>query len=249
MENRAEHLLESYFANTLTEAEATELKQLVSADPALATELAFQQRVATAVQSRSFADNIQNMTWRAAAQNNSSGAAMKVFINHRYFYAAAAALALLLVAYLFIMPPSLQSVVADNSKEYPNKMKFKSLGDESEQVPENVIQAFEFYDNKKYGEASKSLQIIAANNRERMDYRFYWGVSLVKDKQYSEAIAVLSPLVQAQGAWKVPALYYLGLACAGYGDKDCARQNLEAYIESSEGVSFRAQAIAVKNAL
>ena len=249
MENRAEHLLESYFANALTAAEATELKQMVSADPGLAAELAFQQHVAKSIHSRSLAESIQNTAWQAAAQKPGSTTAIKVSIFHRYVYAAAAAMALLIAAYIFMMPPSLQSVVADNTKEYPNKMEFKSLGAESETVPENVIQAFEWYDNEKYQEAAKSLQPIVANNPDRMDYRFYWGVSLVKSERYSDAITALSPMVQNQDEWSIPARYYLGLACAGNGDRDCARQNLEAYIESPEGVTFRSQAIAVKSAL
>ena len=53
MENRAEHLIESYFANTLSQSEADELKILVSTDLNVAAELAFQQKVATKLTSRS----------------------------------------------------------------------------------------------------------------------------------------------------------------------------------------------------
>ncbi len=250
MENRAEHLLESYFANALTAAEATELKTLASADPIVAAELAFQKRVASTVQTRSLASSVQNPVWRTAAQNPFPAAtAIKVSMLPRYAYAAAAAIALLIVAYIFITPPSLQSVVADNAKEYPNKMKFKSLGGETEAVPATVIKAFELYDNQQYSEAAEALQPIVAANADRMDYRLYWAVSLVISEQYPDAITALTPLVQSQDERRIPALYYLGLACAGAGNKDCARQNLQAFIASPESVRFRKQAEAVLKAL
>ena len=249
MENRAEYLLESYFANAITAAEANELKSLASTDPGLAAELAFQQRLAASVRSGSLAAGIQNNAWKAAAQR-SPATAVKVSMLPRYAYAAAAAIALMIAAYLFMMPAAdLQTVVADNTKEYPNKMKFKSLGDEAQEVPENVIRAFGLYDAQQYDQAADALQPIVTANADRMDYRFYWGVSLVKSKQYSAAVAALSPVVQSQDEKKIPALYYLGLACAGTGDKNCARQNLQAYIDSPEGVTFRNQAKAVKEAL
>jgi len=249
MENRAEHLLESYFSNALTAAEAAELKTLAATDSNVAAELAFQRRVATSVQSSSLAKGIQNTDWKTAAQKPFPSTAIKVSMLPRYAYAAAAALALLVVAYLFIVPPSLQTVVAKNTKEYPNKMKFKSLGEEAQSVPENIIKAFNQYDKHQYREAATALQSIVAAHTDRMDYRFYWGVSLVNSKQYAEAVKALSPLVQSQDERKIPALYYLGLACAGVGDKDCARQNLQAYIESPEGVTYREQAKAVLEAL
>ncbi|MFN0174894.1 MAG: tetratricopeptide repeat protein [Saprospiraceae bacterium] len=249
MENRAEHLLESYFANALTAAEAIELKTLVSADPTVATDLAFQKRVAATLQSRSLADGIQNPAWKMAAQKPTPSAAIKVSMFPKYAYAAAAAIALLIFAYIFIMPPSLQSVVADNTKEYPNKMKFKSFGEDAVAVPETVIKAFELYDNQEYSAAAKALQPIVTSNADRMDYRLYWAVSLVKSKQYPAAVTALTPLAQSQDERRIPALYYLGLACAGVGDKDCARQNLQDFIASPESVSFRKEAEAVLNAL
>ncbi len=249
MENRAEYLIESYFANALNTAEATELKTLASTNPSVATELAFQKRVAATFQSRSLAEGIQNTAWRAAVQKPFPTTAIKVSMLPRYAYAAAAAVALLIVAYLFIMPPSIQSVVADNAKEYPNKMKFKSFGEEAQTVPENVIRAFRLYDDQKYSEASTAFQTVVTANADQMVYRFYWGVSLVMSKQYSEAVAALTPVAQSQDEKKTPALYYLGLAYAGIGDKEGARQNLQAYIDSPEGVTFRKQAETVKKAL
>ncbi len=249
MENRADQLLESYFANALSTAEAIELKTLAATDSSVASELAFQQRVATTLQSRSLADGIQNTAWGSAAQKPISATAIKVTMWPRYAYAAAAAIALLIAAFLFMQAPSLQSVVADNASEYPNKMKFRSLGEEAQAVPENVISAFGLYDQGEYKKSAAALQPIVAENPDRLDYRFYWGVSLAKSDQYPAAVSALTLVVQNPGEYQAPAFFYLGLACAAAGDKECARINLTKYIESPNGVTYRKEAQAVKEAL
>lgn len=249
MENRADQLLEAYFANTLTESEALELQQLVANDPAIAAELAFQQRIAAAAQSKSLSDSIQDTAWRAVANKPFPSGAVKVKMGSRYAFALAAALALMIVAYLFMQPPSLQTIVADNAKAYPNKMKFKSLGKEAETVSPEVIRAFQLYDNQNYSATALALQPVVAANLDRVDYRFYWGVSLLKSNQYPAAVSALTPATQGQHEYQVPALYYLGLACAGSGDHACARQNLKAYLDSPDGVTFRTQAKAVLDKL
>jgi hypothetical protein len=248
MENRAEQLLESYFANSISSTELEELRALAAADAAVADEIAFQQRIAASVQKAALAEGIQDPAWRNTAEKPVSGA-KKVFMFPGYAYAVAAALALLVVAYIFLMPQDLPTLVAKNTKEYPNKMKFKSLGEEAQAVPEAVIQAFSLYDHKQFREAATALQPIVGANADRMDYRFYWGVSLVNSQQYAAAVYALTPLVQSSDERKIPAQYYLGLACAGSGDLTCARQNLQAYIDSPEGVSYREQAKKVLSAL
>ncbi|MFN0036244.1 MAG: tetratricopeptide repeat protein [Saprospiraceae bacterium] len=250
MENRTNLLLESYFANSLSAADAAELKTLAAADPGVAAELGFQRRVAAAVNPLSFAHSIQDTAWREAAQKPFPATAIKVTMWPRYAYAAAAAIALLIAAIIFMQPPTLQTTVANNTTEYPNTMKFKALGGgDAEAVPQIVISAFSLYDEGNYAEAAKALQPIAVANAQRMDYRFYWGVSLVKTAQYTDAVAALTLVAQSQNDYQVPALYYLGLACAGAGDRDCARQNLEAYIGSQNGVTFKKEAQAVLDAL
>jgi len=241
MENRAEQLLESYFANSISSTELEELRALAAANAAVADEIAFQQRIAASVQKGSLAKGIQDPAWRNAAKKPASGA-KKVFMFPGYGYAVAAALALLVVAYIFLMPSDLPTLVAKNTKEYPNKMKFKTMGEEAQAVPEAVIQAFSLYDRKQFREAATALQPIVAANADRMDFRFYWGVSLVNSQQFAAAVSALTPLVQGSDERKIPAQYYLGLACAGTGDRACARQNLQAYIDSPEGVSYREQA-------
>lgn len=152
----------------------------------------------------------------------------------RYAYAAAAAIALLIVGYLFLMPPSLQTLVAENATEFPNNLPYKNLAGETSGFSPEAINALSLYDNGKYMEASQALEPIVRANADRMDYRFYWGVSLIQNKQYSEAVTALTPVAQSQSDQAIPAQLFLGLACAGAGDKDCARTNLQAYIGSPQ---------------
>lgn len=63
MENRSEHLLEAYFAHSLTEAEAAELTSLLQSDQNLAAEMRFRQQIARAVQNQSFLSGIENPDW------------------------------------------------------------------------------------------------------------------------------------------------------------------------------------------
>jgi TolA-binding protein len=251
MENRADLLLDAYFANTLTIEEAKELKNLVAEDPAVAAEFKFQQRVAASLRSRSLSGGIQRNDWKEAIHPPFPAAAkaLKVSMWPRIAYAAAATLALLMVAYLFLTPPDIKTVVAENTRDYPNKMAFKSMGAEAETVSPDVIRAFEQYDLKNYRAAAEALTPIAAKFPDRMDYRFYLGVSQVHAGQYEAAAQTLALVAQNESEQKIPALYYLGLACAGKGDKDCARQNLDAYLASPEGITFKKQAKVVLDAL
>lgn len=249
MENRADYLFESYFANALTAAEAKELSNLLAENPELAAEMAFQKQVAASVSSASLGKGIQRAEWRSAAQSPFPLKTIKTNLWSRYAYAAAAAIAIFVAAFLFFQSPELETVIADNTGTYTNRMKFKSLGSEPEAVSAEVIAAFALYDKEQYTEASEALQPIAAAQPSRLDYRFYWGVSLVKSKQYREAVAALEPVAQSQDGYRTVAMYYLGLACAGLEDKDCARKNLQAYIDSPEGVTYRKQAQNVLNAL
>lgn len=249
MENRADLLLESCFANSLTREEANELKSLAEADPTVADEIKFQRRVAAAVRSRSLSGGIQNPTWKEAIHPPFPAKALKVSMWPRLAYAAAATLALLIVAYVFLTPPDIQMVVAENTRDYPNKMAFKSLGEEAETVSPEVINAFEQYDQKNYRVAAEALATIVANSPDRMDYRFYQGVSLVQAGQYQAAVEALAVVVNTQSEQKTAAMYYLGLACAATGDKECAKQQLNAYLASPEGVTYKKQAQTVLDAL
>lgn len=249
MENRAEHLIEAYFANELSPAEKAELKKLVSDDPKVAAELNFQQSIAKRFQKASIADSIENPAWRAAGEKPFPHNAIKASFGKRYMYAAAAVFALLIAAYLFLRPSGLQSTLADNSREYPNKMRFKSMGDEAEKVAPNIIKAFDLYDLKQFDQAAQALAPIVAAEPNRTDYRLYWGVSLLKSGQYEAAISALQPIAVGNDERRLPAYFYLGIAYAAHGDYTPARQYLEAYVNATEGVTFRTQAQNVLDAL
>lgn len=245
MENRAEYLLELHFSNSLTETEAKELKQLAANDPSIAEEIAFQHRLASSMHSGALVNSIQNQAWREAATKPFPNGALKIRMWSGYAIATAAAITLFIVARLALQTPDLMTVVKENTMEYPNTMAFKSLSNEATRYPSEVIQAFALYDQKNYAKAATALEGIANTYPEESDYRFYWGVALVHDKQFDKAILVLTPLVQSQAEKNIPARYYLGLACAGKADKDCAHQNLQSYVDSPEGVTYRENARAV----
>lgn len=250
MENRAEYLLESYFANTLTQAEAQELERLRTTNPEVAVELEFQQQVARSVRSASLAKGIQNTSWKAAAlplQGKTKPRTVPMW--PRFLWASAAVMALLIAAIVFLQNPDIQEVVTENTQDYPNKMTFKSLGHTTQTVPNDVLKAFARYDQADYPAAAKAFQPVVAMYPEQLDYRFYWGVALVKSKAYSEAISALDMVASAENEYQIPAKYYLGLAQASTGDVANARQNLEVYLGSPQGVTYREAAQKVLDAL
>lgn len=250
MENRAVYLFESYFANTLTREEAQELEMLRTTNPEVASELNYQQQLARSMRTGSLAQGIQNDAWKAAASPlKAKIQARSVPMWPRFMLASAAAIALLIAAIIFLQSPDIQEVLVENTKDYPNKMTFKSLGQATQTVPNEVLKAFSLYDQEDYPAAAKAFQAVVANYPAQLDYRFYWGVALVKNKTYSEAIVALKSVASAENEYQIPAKYYLGLAQAGTGDIAKARQNLEAYQASAQGVTYRKAAQKVLDAL
>ena len=245
MNTRAEQLIESYFANALQEPDVRELRQLLANDPEAAAEFQWQQRLAAGTNNLSLSGSIRNQTFKTAARPPFRQVSI-----WKKALSAAATVALLAVAYWFInrppaRPANLESVVATNFKYYPNRLPFKSLGgstDSSVAVPQSVMDAFQLYDDTtRYGEAAQALNIVVAANPDKPEYRFYQGVALIGDHRYSDAVEALGPVTLTDNAYKVPALYYYGLALAGKGDKERARAALQAYLDSEEGIPYRRQ--------
>jgi tetratricopeptide (TPR) repeat protein len=250
MEKRAEQLIEAFFSNELTAQEAAELDTLAKQDPEVAQELAFQRKIAASTRTLSLSDSIQNPAWQEAARKPFRVGNMRVSVLPRFMYAVAAALALLVAAYLFFWQPMpLPKAVIHYASDYPNKMRFKSFGAEVEAVPPDVARAFKLYDSKAYRDAADALSFVVARNPDRMDYRFYLGVASVKCKQYALAADVLELVTQTEGEYQAVSQFYMGLACAGKGDKEAARKYLKAYIAPADGVSFRKEAEAVLKSL
>lgn len=239
MNYRAEQLIESYFANALSEAESQELKTLLASDQEAAAEFAWQQSLARQVSKLSLSKSIQNDTLRQAAKPPFRRVNM-----WRTLLVAAAALALVVVAYLFI-PGSgnSEALVAASFEHFPNKMKFKNLGASEETVPPDVLEAFAEYDKKNYTAAAAKLTTIANANPTRIDFRFYQGVAQIGAHQYREAIAALTAVADdASSTYSTASRYYLGVAYAHEKDIPQAKKYLEAYMAAADGVTFRDQA-------
>lgn len=242
MNHRTEQLIESYFANMLTDVEREELKSTLAADPAAAAEFAWQQSLARQISKRSLTQGIKNDQWREAAKPPFRNISM-----YKKVLAAAAAIALLIVAYVFIPDPdagSTQELLAQSIEHFPNKMKFKNLGEGAETVSPDVLDAFAAYDQKDYLKASQKLTDVVNANTARMDYRFYLGMSFLGQKKYAETINALLAVAQDKSsAYSTPSLYFLGLAYAGINDVEQAQKHLQAYIDAADGVTYKKQAI------
>lgn len=249
MEHRTELLIESYFAGTLSEAETQELKELLAANPKAAESFAFQQKLAAQArqgQKLSIAGSIQKKDWKDAAKPPFRTVKM-----NRILWAAAATIALLILANLF-MPQAISNLagggkprdlVAESFEHFPNKMKFKNLGENPEPVSPDVIEAFSLYDQKKYREASWKLADVCANNQTRLDYRFYLGVCLMAEHNYSQTINMLVAVANdPNSSYATPAKYYLGVAYAGIKDVKQSKSYLQQYINAPDGIEFKDQA-------
>ena len=246
MENRTEYLLEAYFAHELTAEEAEELKTLLQSDEELATEMRFRQQIARVVQDKSLHSGIKNQKWAHASLPPSSGTpALRRNLWSRFLYAAAAVLTLLVVARLYLPGNNTGDIIAANTAFYPNKMTFKSLGQEDLTIPEEVIQAFALYDQQKFPEAADAFQAVVNVYPDIIDYRFYWGVSLTVSRQYVKAISALEPVAQSENDYKTVSRYYLGLAYAGNQELDKAKSCLKQYIDAPDGVTYRKQVMKV----
>ncbi|MBL7806730.1 MAG: hypothetical protein JNN28_02885 [Saprospiraceae bacterium] len=248
MENRSEHLLEAYFAHTLSEAESAELSALLQSDQALAAEMRFRQQIASAVQQKSLRAGIENPDWAKATippAGSGAGSAIKRQMWSRYLSAAAAAIVLLVVAWVYIPTGSTSNLIAEQTAVFPNKMTFKSLGQTSMAVPPEVIQAFKLYDQQNYTEAAPALEKVVTAFPDIVDYRFYWGVSLVHNHQYAEAVKALEPVSESKNDYQTVSLYYLGLAYGGNKEMDKSKMTLQKYIDATDGVTYRKQAFKV----
>lgn len=246
MNTRTDQLIESYFSNTLTKAEAEVLQELLATDPEVAREFEWRQRLAGQVKKMSLSDGIQNPDWR-----NNLQAPFRPVIYWKRVLSVAAAITLFAAACWFLTrpdkpAPSLQAIADSNFQYYPNKLPSMSLGGpdgNNDPVPQSVLDAFQLYnDTTRFREAAQALSAAAAAFPEKPEYRFYQGVALLGDHQYAAAVAALQPVTATDHTYQVPAYYYLGLAYAGAGDRVLAQKTLQAYLDSKDGITFRKQA-------
>ena len=232
MDNRTESLLELYYANELTETEAVELRNLLDNDPEAAAEWKWQQQIAKATRQ-------MKLTAPEAAKKQPRRILMWSSL------AAAAALAAWAVATIFMpQQPSVQQAVASNFQHYDNRMPFKALDPTAaSEVPAEVIRAFQLYDDPaQYSAAAEALGNIAGKYPDHPEYRFYQGVALLGIQNYPAAADALQKAADSGGSYRVPALYYLGLAQSGAGRYPEARQSFESYLKDKDGIPYRKQA-------
>ncbi len=236
MENKAEHLLELYFANALSPAEVSELQQLLAADPALRKEIAWQQNLAGALRTSSLRDGIRDDTWRQAALPPKPAIRRNLWMMS--LAAAASVAALVAAVWFFSLPKSpVEDALATHLVHYPNRMDFKSLGGPEagqEVPPEAVRQAFELYDDStNYHRSAEALGAIIQRYPDQLAYRFYYGYALLRDKKYDLAISNLLPVASdASTAFQAAAQYHLGLAYAGAGQYAQARTTLRQFLQA-----------------
>ncbi|MCW5924152.1 MAG: tetratricopeptide repeat protein [Saprospiraceae bacterium] len=104
MENRYEHLLEAYFANTLNEAEKQEIKILLATDTEFAAEFAWQQSLARSIRTQTEKDPFDQKLKELERRFRFKRLILQIT-------AIAASIALIIFAYLSIPP------VAEPNKE------------------------------------------------------------------------------------------------------------------------------------
>jgi len=236
MDNRTDILLELYFANDLSETEAVELRTLLDDDPEAAAEFKWQQQIAGATRHMKLA--APSVAIKKQPRRLLMWSAL----------AAAAAFAGWVVATIFIPFTSQQTTVpeaiATNYKPYPNLMPFKALDPTAaEGVPAEVIRAFQLYDDPaQFAAAAVALGKVADKYPEYPESRFYQGVAFVGIQNYPPAVDALQKAVASGDTYRVPALYYLGLAQSGAGSYQQARQSFESYLKEKDGVPYRKQA-------
>ncbi|MBL7828004.1 MAG: hypothetical protein JNJ57_15345 [Saprospiraceae bacterium] len=248
MKHRTEHLIESYFAGTLTEDEQIELKALLAADKEAAAEFSWQQKLAQDVSKLKLSGSIRNDQWR-----ESTKPPFRTFTLKTYLLAAAAAIALVFTAYHFYSGTEDLPVnsMAGGFEHYPNKMKFKNLGGNTEEIagPE-LLAAFEKYDQKQYDQSAALLTELFNSNPDNDNYRFYLGVSFSGVGNDFQAVNVLLPLTtKANSSYATPACYYVGVGFAHVKDKVQAKKYLKMYLDAPDGVMFKKQAKQLLNAL
>ncbi len=252
MENTAEHLLELYFANALSPAEASRLQKLLADDPTLREEFNWQQNLAGTLRSTSLRDSIKDDTWRHAALPKKPAIRRRLFL---LSFAAAASVALLVAAVWFFSKNPVENALASNLVHYPNRMDFKSLGGPEagqETAPESVRRAFALYDDStNYHRSAEALGAIVQQYPDRLAYRFYYGYALLRDKKYDLAIANLLPVaITDSTSFQAAAQYHLGLAYAGAKQYAQARTTLQQFLQSPATLrKYHAGAQAVLQAL
>ncbi|MES2064358.1 MAG: hypothetical protein V4456_20745 [Bacteroidota bacterium] len=101
------------------------------------------------------------------------------------------------------------------------------VSERGEGAQTNLEKAAAYYNKKDYMAAEKLLAKEYAANPQNSMAAYYYGVTLIQDKQESKARTILQQLYQGESAFKYDAAYYMALSYVKQNDKANARKWLK----------------------
>lgn len=286
MENRLEHLTESFLNADISPQEEAELKSILQADSSRATEFGYQLHLARHSDLAGRHDPLKARLRMEEARLSSGGRS-----SFRWITGSVCVLATALVLFFLWKEPKVvpserataPSVAASDSsgtqpavpvkapegpamkpvpagsppprrptpfhadpdsllnryfKHFPNKVTIPVAGVE-DTIPQAVAEAFRYYDERKYHEAAPRFKNIVQDFPTESSYKFYYGVSLIGDKQYKPAIDPLQYLTRFDNEYRAPSKYFMALAFIGTGRYDEAKRVLSSYLGDAYGGQYR----------
>jgi tetratricopeptide (TPR) repeat protein len=102
-----------------------------------------------------------------------------------------------------------------------------SVSERGEGAQTNLEKAAAFYNKKDYAEAEKLLAKEYAANPKNSMAAYYYGITLIQDKQEAKARGVLQQLYQGESAFKYDAAYYIALSYVKQKDNTNAKKWLK----------------------
>lgn len=233
MNTRTEQLIESWFSNTLSEAEGTELRQLLANDPAAAAEFAWQQSLSRAVRN----GGLGNEPLRIKLNELERGFRFrKVMLR---MAAVAAAIAVLIVAIWWVNSPgpqrgsdqagtpvdTIQSLKVNPPEQNPSSAREVSPQENADQDKINAEKEMQRQrDEQAQRRAQRdSLRLDVVANfrhfRNETEFNTAGGVAKEKEmamnafmlydkKEYGQAALAFKPVVEANPADYQNQFYY-----------------------------------------
>lgn len=77
---------------------------------------------------------------------------------------------------------------------------------------------------KEYAQAAAAFKPVVEKDSGNAQYQFSYAVSLLGNKQYTDAANVFQALTKQESDYQTPAKYYLGLALTGAEKYKSARE-------------------------
>jgi hypothetical protein len=136
-------------------------------------------------------------------QNNQTTAQPKVIGLNKKWYAIAATLVLFMGGYFFTQK---STPTYDDYNEFENAS-FTSRGNNEE----NLKQAENLYNEKKYNEAILKFETIIQDNKNE-EIALTYAVCLIETNNFSKAELFLRPISKSKSLFKNKAIWYLGLS-------------------------------------